>query len=73
MQNSIISLFVPKFFNKIFDQMVTACTHEQLELIEEGLFLMQGVMMEVVLVVPTEHNVEHAEDELVPSFGERFI
>ena len=53
--------------------MVTACTHEQLELIEEGLFLMQGVMMEVVLVVPTERNVEHAEDELVPSFGKRFV
>ena len=69
MQNGIVSFIVPALCHKIFYQMVIARDQGQLEFVIEELFLMHGVVMEGVLVVPTEGHVEHAADELVPGSG----
>ena len=68
MQNGVVSQVVPALRYEIFNLGVLTGNKQQLEVSEEGVFLMLRMTVETVLVVPTERQIQDAEYKLVPRF-----
>ena len=77
MQNNIVSWIVPALRYEIFNLRVLTGNKQQLEVFKEGVFstvgatlqaLMLGMIVEILLVVPTERQIENAGYKLVPRF-----
>ena len=69
MQNNIVFWIVPALRYKIFNLRVLTSNKQQLKVSKEGVFLMLWMIaMEIVLVVPTERQIEDADYKLVPRF-----
>ena len=61
MQNGVVSWIVPALRYEILNLRVLTGNKQQLEVFKEGVFLMLWMIVEIVLVVPTERQIEDAE------------
>ena len=68
MQNGIISWIIPAPHKEIFNLRIIAGNKQQLEVSKEGGFWMLWKIVEIVLVIPTERQIEDADYKLAPRF-----
>ena len=68
MQNGVVSRVVPALRYEIFNLRVLTGNKQQLELSKEGGFWMLWKIVKIVLVVPTEPQIENADYKLNPRF-----
>ena len=68
MQNNIVSRIVHALRYEIFNLRVLTGNEQQLEVFKGGVFCMLGMTVKIVLVVPTERQIEDADYKLVPRF-----